>query len=255
MNLSVVIPAFNCLPDLHTCLNSLSLLAVTQPKFYVQDDCSPDYDGRAVIHPALANVERNESNLGFAANVNRGMARTESDVVLILNQDCYGVPDWSMGWDAALLNAFLDSNVAIVGARLLRPSGVIQSAGGEFDAACQPWHRCLDYSNPHHPDVATPREVEWVTGAALAIRRSVWDELGGFDPIYGRGYFEDVELCLRAREAGYLVWYEPRCTLIHRVGSTGGNPRFAVNAQIFHDRWVSTGKVKPGMALASVRYW
>lgn len=195
------------------------------------------------------------ANGGFAVNCNAGAVRATGDVLFFVNQDVYAVQEWSQSWDAAILEPFNDPKVGIVGARLLTPIGTIQSAGGVFDTAAQPVHRCLGYSNPHHPEVATPREVEWVTGAALAIRRDLWIQLGGFDTIYERGYFEDVDICMRAREAGLSVWYEPRCTLFHAVGSTGGNPRFAANARLWRDRWVYSGKVKAGTTLATIRYW
>lgn len=255
MTLSVVIPAYEHLDDVMRCLNSLYFLRATDAEFLVQDDCSPSVFFPAVIPSPLAKVERNEVNGGFAVNCNRGAARANGDVLCFVNQDVYGVPEWSSAWDAAILEPFTDPDIGIVGARLLTPMGAIQSAGGSWDAACQPIHRCFGYSNPHHPEVATPCPVEWVTGAVLAIRRSLWERLGGFDTLYERGYFEDVDLCMRAREAGYFVWYEPRCTLFHVTAQSGGNPLFANNARRFKQQWVDTGKVRAGTTLASVRYW
>lgn len=254
MTLSVVIPAFNCLPELMTCLNSLGLLSVTNPRMYAQDDCSPNVNLPAALHPAQVSVERNPVNLGFAGNVNAGAARTTEDIIFVVNQDVYGVPEWSSGWDTALLAAFEDSSVGIVAPRLLFPNGTIQSCGGVFDAAYQPVHRCLGYSNPHHPEVATPREVEWSTGAALAFRRECWEQLGGFDTGY-RMYWEDVDACLRARELGWKIWYQPHATLFHAPGSTGGSPHFVDGARRFREQWVDSGKIQAGTTLATMRYW
>ena len=97
--------------------------------------------------------------------------------------------------------------------------------------------------------------VPWVTGAFYAVRRSVWEVLGGFDPVYIGGYFEDVDFCLKAAESGYQTWYQPFTTLFHQVGSTGGNPHFMHNAQIFRQRWVDTGKVKPDVSTRRVNFW
>lgn len=227
--------------------------------YIVQDDASPNVFYPALVPPAVAVTFRNEQNLGFAGNCNAGgrnvLNNVQPDVLLFLNQDVYAVPELSQGWDTALLSAFDDPAVGIVGARLLFPDGKVQNAGGTFDQFAQPVHRCLGWSNLDYHEIATPREVEWTTGAALAVRASVWAELGGFDEGYARGYFEDVDLCLRARETGHKVWYEPGCTLVHTVGTTGGSPYFVQNALRFKQQWVDSGKVKPGTLQPVSRYW
>jgi O-antigen biosynthesis protein len=253
--LSVVIPAYDDLKGVLMCINSLRAMQVTDVEWLVQDDASPNVNLMACIPFGYASVERNEQNVGFAANSNRGAARATGDVLLFCNQDIQAAYGWSDGWDAALLSAFADPTVGAVGARLLFPNGGVQSVGGVFDALCQPVHRALGWANVHAPEIATPQEIAWSTGAALAVRRDVWQAVGGFDSVYGRGYFEDVELCLRVRELGFKVWYEPRCTLIHAPGSTGGNPRFVDNARTFRDRWVTSGKVKAGTLVPTFRYW
>lgn len=255
MKLSVILPSFNDLAGVLMALNSMQAMQSGEVEYLIQDDCSPNVMYPAFIPPSVASVERNERNLGFAGNCNAGAARAAGDVLFFVNQDVYGVYGWSDGWDAALLAPFADAQVGIVAPRLLFPTGGIQSCGGTFDALGQPVHRALGWSNVHHPSVATPGEIAWATGAALAIRRECWTELGGFDPAYGRGYFEDVDICLRARELGWRVWYQPRCTLVHAVGSTGGSPTFLANARLWKSRWIDTGKVQPGRLAPTVRYW
>lgn len=237
MKLSIIIPAYNHLPDVLACLNSLQAFASRPHEYLVQDDSSPDYFGPAVIPAAIASCQRNETNLGFAGNCNAGAARAHGDVLFFVNQDVYGVPEWSPGWDAALLSAFDDPQVGIVGARLLFPNGCIQSAGGLYDAKKQPYHRCLGYSNPLCDETNTPEPVAWVTGAALAIRRTLFEQVGGFDTAYAGGYFEDTDLCCKVAQMGYIIWYEPRCTLVHKVGQSGGNPNFLRNAMMWRERW------------------
>jgi len=255
VKLSVIIPNYNDLQGVLTALNSLLALAsgTIDIEWLVQDDASPDYNALGVIPPALASVARNNENVGFAMNCNFGASRATGDVLFFLNQDCFGVPEWSRGWDKALVAAFDDEAVGIVGARLLFPDGKIQSVGGLFDAKRQPFHRCLGWSNPLHPQANTPEYVSWVTGAAMAVRRSVWEQLRGFDPVYGRGYWEDVDFAVRAQLIGHKVWYEPRCTLIHTVGSTGGNPDFMKNAQTFREKWESF--IEPDVAAIMERFW
>lgn len=265
MNLAVIIPAYNHAEDVLIALNSLHALRATSKAhkiaFHVQDDASPAGPLSAVVPPLLASVARNPENLGFAGNCNAGAAHRlltldpTPDVLFFINQDVYAVPEWSDGWEDALMRGFDDPSVGIVGPRLLFPSGEVQSVGGVFDAIAQPAHRCLGWGDPHAAEVETPRLVDWTTGAAIAVRTDLFRELDGFNPAYARGYFEDVDLCLRARERGYSVRVEPACTLIHRPGSSGGSPYFAINARRFYDEWIATGKVKPGTAVPQDRFW
>ena len=255
MKLSVIIPAYNHLADILVCINSLKAFSVTTDwETIVQDDASPEYIGPMVIPPGIAVCQRNEHNLGFGQNCNSGAARAHGDVLLFVNQDVFAVPGWSNGWDSILLSAFADASIGIVGPRLLFLNLSVQSAGGLFDAHGQPFHPCLGYSNPHHPDVSTPKVVSWVTGAALAVRRELFYAVGGFDPVY-KAYFEDVDLSMKVREAGFKVWYEPRATLIHQTGSTGGSPYFMQSAQTFKQRWVDTGKIQQDSYAVKERFW
>lgn len=255
MKLSVIIPFYNQLDDVLTCLNSLQALAHNQHEYIVQDDASPNVFAPAVIPSSVASVQRNERNLGFAANVNAAARRATGDVLFIVNQDVYGVHQLSGGWDVPLLNFISVNSMGVISPRLLFPDGRVQSVGGLFDAHGQPFHRCLGWSNLSHPDVSELRAVSWTTGAAMMIRRDVWDAVGGFDEAYGRGYFEDVELCLKVRALGKNICFVPNATLVHKVGTTGGNPDFMRNAQLFKSRWIDTGKVTPDEVAIRERWW
>jgi GT2 family glycosyltransferase len=257
MNLSVVIPAYRNLQDILTALNSLQATATDYRaiQWIVQDDCSDNMDLRFLIPPYVASVERNPVNMGFAGNTNAGAARAIGDVIAFVNQDIVADGNMSRNWDATILAAFEDASVGIVAPRLLFPDGKIQSAGGQIDARLQPFHRCLGYSDLSNWEVNTPEEVTWLTGAFLAVRRDVFQQVNGFDEIYSPSYFEDVDICLRVREAGFKVFYEPRTTLVHKVGSTGGSPHFARSANTFKQRWADTRKIKPDVNAVMVRFW
>lgn len=255
MNISVIIPAYNNLPGVLTALNSLQAMQAQPCEYIVQDDASPEIFFPAVIPPQSASAARNAVNLGFGGNCNAGASRAHGDILLFINQDVYAVHGWSEAWDAAIRSAFADANVGIVGARLLFPDARVQSAGGLFDIRLQPYHRYLGWSNPHVPEVATAGYVSWVTGAALAVRRELFEQVGGFDPVYAGGYWEDVDICLKVRDMGYSIWYEPGATFIHTVGSTGGNPHFAQNAMTFKQRWVDTQKIKADIYAQQESFW
>lgn len=252
MRLSVIIPAYNHLELVMRAYQSISATtdrALTE--VLVQDDASTEYNGELMFPAGVC--QRNSPNLGFAGNCNAGAKRAAGEVLMFFNQDALvTVP----GWDRVLLDRF-DSTpeCAIVGPTILFPDGRVQSVGGLFDAKGQPFHNALGSRNPDWTPIATPRPVSWVTGAALAIRRDVWNMLGGFDTIYGRGYFEDVDLCVRAQLEGHQIWHEPGVRLFHDVGSTGGNPSFRKNAETFRRRWVNTGYVQPDINYVREAFW
>lgn len=259
LTLSVLIPAFNDLHKLTRCLTSLQRYALfSDVQYLVQDDASPNIDMTAHVSPRVADVQRNAENVGFIRNVNIGAKRAAGDILFLCNHDVFAVERLSQDWDAALIAAFDNPEVGLVGAKLLFPNGAIQSAGGLFDALGNPFHRCLGYGNPFYEEVNTPRYVSWCTGGALAIRKSLWDALGGFDESYLRAYFDDVDLCARARLSGAKVFYEPRVTFIHEVGSTGGIAAeiFRHNMNLFKSRYVDTKLVQPDVSyISSQRFW
>lgn len=267
MKLAVIIPAYNDVVGVLTALNSLQALAADPAviSWHVQDDASPNVFFPAVIPASIASVQRNEQNVGFAANCNAAarfvIEQYHPDVLFFVNQDVYGVPEWSQGWDSGLLDktfafdSWQPHPPSIIGARLLFPDGSIQNLGGSFDTLCQPVHYGLGWQNPNAFPLTHSRYCDWTTGAALAVRTELFMTLNGFDEGYERGYFEDVDFCLRATERGHHIALQTACTLIHRVGSTGGSPYFAQNARRFKAQWVDSGKVKPGTLQPTVRYW
>ena len=263
MRLSVVIPAYESLVDVLSCLTSLQMYASRQIdiEFIVADDASPTTFFPALLPPCAAKTVRAPVNQGFAGNCNLGASFAEGDVIFFVNQDVFAMGEdinklpFSVNWDIALAKAFDNAAVGIVGAKLVFPDGKIQSAGGLYDAHCQPFHRCLGYGDHRYWEVNTPETVSWVTGASLAIRKPLFEQVGGFDTEYVGGYFEDTALCEKVKECGASVWYEPTCRLVHRVGTSGGNPLFAQNAQRFKAAWVDTGKVKPDTHAIKANWW
>ncbi len=130
-----------------------------------------------------------------------------------------------------------ERRTAIVGARLLYPcdipgplAGMIQHAGVARNADGVPYHPFLGWP-ADAPEVKSPRQVNAVTGACLLVRRSVWDELGGWDERFGRGVYEDVDLCWRARRKGYEVLYQPEAWLYHyESASKAADGQHSLNA-------------------------
>lgn len=172
----------------------------------------------------------------WAALNNAAAAATEADTLLFLNDD---VEAPSAGWLEALVAQAERPDVAAVGARLLYPSGPVQHAGMVLGLGGAAGHVLagLAPEDPGYLGLAVRcREVAAVTGACLATRRAVFEQLGGFDEALGLD-LNDVDYCLRARGLGYRVLYEPGAQLVHHESPSRGTSGSADNIRRFVERW------------------
>jgi len=169
----------------------------------------------------------------FGAMNQLGVEASTGDVLCFLNDDVFPItPDWL----ERMLAQAVRPDVGIVGALLLYPDKTIQHAGVVVDR----WHPAhigrFQKDSALWPWLRMTRDVSAVTGACLAIRRSTWKELGGFDPQFPVNY-NDIDLCLRAAARGYRILIEAQAVLIHEEART----RVAVvrpeEAEKFHLRW------------------
>ena len=157
-------------------------------------------------------------NLGFLHNCNTGAKEARGSYLLWLNNDTLVQPGWL---NALVEMAERNPSVGAVGAQLRYPDGRLQEVGGivwrDGSAA-----RVGDGQWPERQLTTRPRDVDYCSAAALLVRRSLWEELGGFDPRYAPAYYEDTDLCFRIREAGYRVVVQPRALVVHFDGLSHG---------------------------------
>ena len=158
-------------------------------------------------------------NLGYGAGANWGWQQLgPTDLQIVLNPDM----DFPRDWLVNFVKPFeRDPHVGIAGCKLLDGEGLIQHAGGILGRGTGLGLH-FGYGEPDDGRWDESATVEFVTGAALGIRRSLNEELGGFDPAFWPGYYEDVDLCWRARRAGHKVWYEATAVARHYEGATFG---------------------------------
>ena len=166
----------------------------------------------------IRNLVDNERPLGFAANVNRGIARTAAPFVVVANPDTEASPD-----AVSRLVACAESRprCGIAGPRMLYPDGTLQPSRRRFPTVAgtlvrrTPLRRLLDSERHfYRDDPAEPVETEWMLGAFLLLRRKLFDELNGFDEGY-RLYGEDIDLAYRAAKASWERWYVPNAKAVH----------------------------------------
>jgi GT2 family glycosyltransferase len=205
----------------------------------VEDDADPGT--KALLDQVRgARILRNEENLGYMRSVERAVAEAHGRWLVLCNNDIEVQP----GWLASLLECGESSpDVAIVTPKYLYPDGSLAEAGGLIwrDGTGANYGRGGDPSDCHYE---YRREVDYGSAAALLVRKSAWQEVGGFDERFLPMYYEDTDLCFGLRALGYRVLFEPRAHVIHHEGATAGvdlasGPKRhqAVNRHKFAEKW------------------
>ena len=160
----------------------------------------------------------------YSAIVNYGVSQSSGELVVLLNNDTEAIEPH---WLEEMAGCLMRPEVGVVGAKLLFGDGLIQHVGmaanpiGDFCHVCQNLTR--DALGPGYA-AAMPGDYSMVTGACQMVRRSLYDELGGYDERLAVG-FNDGDFCLRAREAGYAVTVCAHAVLHHREFATRGRER------------------------------
>ena len=168
----------------------------------------------------------NGTNLGFAGGNNVGIRAlldgTASgidfvpDVVVLLNQDTEVAPDWLVN----LVAPFEDNEqIGIVGCKLVFPDGTLQHAGGTivWPLATGTHHGTGEADTGQYDYASAP---DYVAAAAVAVHRRVWDTVGLFDEGFTPAYYEDTDLCYRARAAGFGIVYTPHAVVTHHENAS-----------------------------------
>lgn len=157
-------------------------------------------------------------NQGYAGGNNRGGEVASGDIFFLLNDDAWILP----GTLAAIADAFQrDPTVAVVGCKILNEDEqTLQHV--ELKLSIQAFSHHVGEGELDGPQYAAPRKVNYITGAAWAIRRSLWDPLGGLSETYFPGYYEEAEFCWLARSLGWSVLFLPQARVIHRGMQTSG---------------------------------
>jgi GT2 family glycosyltransferase len=215
---SVIIVTWNGREHLDACLTAVAAQRAVDAETILVDNASTDgtVDFVRARFPSVRLVALDE-NRGFAGGNNAGARHARGRVLAFLNNDTVAAPEWLGRLVAALDPA---RRVALATSRIvyMHPSGVIDSAGDGMTRAGGAFKRL------HGAPAALAeesREVFGACGAAFAMPKQVFEELGGFDDDFFASH-EDVDLSYRARLRGYRCWYEARAVVEHRGSATMG---------------------------------
>lgn len=226
--LSVVVPTFDTAELTARCVSSALERLPPGGELIVVDDASTDGTAErlATAFPTV-HVERAPVNRGFSAAANRGVALASGEIVLLLNSDTRVLDG---AFDALLAAFAADPRLGVAGAQLLHPDGRPQWSAGPVPTL--PWlvvmaSGAASLAGPlarrrrsaAAGEAGRSVEVGWVTGAALAFRRAVGDEVGALaeDVLF---YAQDLDFCLRARAAGWRVALVPGARIEHLHGAS-----------------------------------
>ena len=246
--LSVIIPVHGRFDLLEQCLSALPDAARDVPyKVILIENASPKEEADpfyARISSAFA-VIRNKTNLGFPKACNQGARKALTPLLFFLNSDVILKP----GAISNMVKALDDPNIGIVGAKLIFPHGTqsgpegkVQHVGLATDIRGEWVHLFIGW-NPDNAKVRAVRDVLAVTGAALMTRRSIYNQVGGFDEAYGVGTYEDVDYCLKVRLTGKNVIVEQAAVGEHWTNATARAYSLSFplnqNKSIFMSRWIN----------------
>lgn len=180
----------------------------------------------------------------FSALSNRGAAAGRGSVLLFLNND---IEVLEPGWLTELVSIAAERDIGAVGAKLLYPDGTIQHGGIVLGIGGIAGHSHLGLPGDapgYFARMVLTQEVSAVTGACLAMRRAVFEAVGGFDADGLAVAFNDVDLCLRVRAAGYRIVWTPHARLVHHESKSRGaedtpekRARFEAESRIMRERW------------------
>jgi N-acetylglucosaminyl-diphospho-decaprenol L-rhamnosyltransferase len=188
----------------------------------------------------------NASPRGYAANINTGVAATAGELVLVANPDTLPEPG-----AVGLLRSFVAAHprCGVAGPRLTDPDGSWQASRRRFPTVrgtlvrrtpLRRWRPPLEHQRDHYllderPD--EPVEADWMLGGFLLLRRTMLEDLGGYDEGF-RMYGEEIDLCYRAAKAGWERWYVPAAVVRHRWDAAT-DARFLTRRTFWHWRGIA----------------
>jgi len=224
-HIAVVVLAWNGRDLTLDCLRSLAAVKTGNLHILLVDNGSSDDTVGAVraLGDTRVSVLENGANLGYAAGNNAGIRQALSDgadYILLLNNDTLVDP---LFVDELLAAMNTDAAVGIAAPKIYfsDPRDQIWFAGGEVHL----WRGTARHTGIREMDRGqydTPHDIDYASGCALFARRAVFERAGLLDPAY-QAYFEDTDLCLRARNAGFRIRFVPTAHVWHRISaSTGG---------------------------------
>ncbi len=216
---SIIIPVYNEWAYTHACVQAIIEHSGEIPyEVIIADDASTDETRELETYITGAVHVRNEENLRFLKNCNSAAKRARGKYIVFLNNDTQPQPNWLEPL-VRLLDG--DESIGLAGSKLIYPSGKLQEAGGIIWNDASGWNYGR-FDDPFKPDYNYVKDADYISGAAIIVRKSLWDELGGFDERFAPAYYEDADLAFSIRKKGFRAVYQPLSQVVHFEGISNG---------------------------------
>ena len=243
--ISIIIPVHNnfnytcnCISSILNAENSLSY------EIIISNDMSTD-DTKMLKENNFQNITNlfiynNNKKYNFLLNCNKAVKKSRGKYIIFLNNDTKVHKQW-LTFLLKLIES--DEKIGMVGSKLIYPDGLLQEAGGIVWSSgdCLNYGRGGDASLPEYNYV---KEVDYISGASILIRKSIWDKIGGFDKRFIPAYYEDTDFAFELRKFGYKVMYQPLSIVEHYEGISNGKDILSgvkqyqdVNKKKFFEKW------------------
>lgn len=242
MDLSIIIVHYNVFEYMRKCLLSIfSSKKNFSAEIFIIDNHSKDFCAETMRRefPEVKLIE-NEKNMGFSFAANQGIKESKGRYILLLNPDTIFPRE---GIEKVI--EYMDKNpeAGICGCRMVDPKGKLLYSCRSFPSfmtSISSSQSILYRYFPSNPlsnryllkdfDHSQIKEVDWVSGSCLLVRREMIDSIGFLDEDYFM-YVEDVDFCLRAKKNGWKVVYFPLVTFIHYVGKSTSQDRLRMQLE------------------------
>jgi O-antigen biosynthesis protein len=243
---SIVVVTYGARELVEYCLDAIARNTPSPYEVVVVDNASPDGTADFLRSDVEgAKVVFNGENTGFLLASNQGTQEAQGRFLCFLNSDAFVEPDWL----PPLLKTFEhDPTVGATVPLFLNPDRTVQEAGSVIDYLG--WALALGGGgDPERFEFRFPREVDFGSAACLVTPRRLFAELGGFDPAFVPGYFEDVDYCFQLKARRLRTIYEPRSRVVHVRSATASTERarrmVEQNRSVFFERWSDRLSARP----------
>lgn len=253
LSVSIIVPVMGRFDLLKQCLDSIPKACQrNEYEIIIVDNSSPKEEAKNFYSEnSDFFLIKNQINKGFPFACNQGASKSDAHLLFFLNSDII-LKENSI--DIMIEEMNKDQTIGISGMLLLfpdyveglnpniRPSGKVQHAGMDTNIHGQWIHTFVGWDSDS-PKVLSQRDCYAVTGAALMIRRNIFQRVGSFDLHYGLGTYEDVDLCMKVRELGYNIIVNTNAVGIHYTSATAESYRIPFpldqNRLYFLNKWAS----------------
>ena len=232
---SIIIPVYNKFKYTFKCIISiLNNIDTISYEIIIADDMSTDLTKYIKYFFKNIIVSKNKGYRGFIMNCNKASLLANGKYIHFLNNDIIVQERWLTN-----LVELIESSekIGMVGSKLINQNNILQEAGGII------WRDGNGYNygrgnNPKLPEYNYVKEVDYISGCSILIKKSLWKEIGGFDERYIPAYYEDTDLAFEVRKHGYKVMYQPKSEVIHFEGiSNGKSLKSGLKKYQLNNRW------------------